>query len=142
MGQSAFSDSHSYKFSKRFPFDHWGDPVVRMVFVARDGTPQEIPMVADTGADLTLMPESYAPTLGIADIEDGYVEKTTLGTAGLGSVTAYFHRFWVSVPDSNVYFPMLVGFSRETRSRLLGRRDMVREFVIVFDSRATYFLGD
>ena len=142
MRQNVFNNGHSYKFCKRFPFDQRGDPMVRIAFLARDGTPQEIPMLADTGADLTLMPEIYAIRLGIPDIEQGYVRNRTLGTAGLGSVTAYFHRFWATVPESGVHFPILIGFSRDTRSRLLGRRDMVREFAIAFDSRATYFLRD
>lgn len=142
MTQIRFQNGHTYNFCKRFPFDYGGDPMVRIVFLARDGTQQEIPMVADTGADLTLMPEGYAVTLGIPDIKKGYVRKRTLRTAGLGLVTAYFHRFWATVPESGIHFRVLVGFSRGTRSRLFGRGDMVGEFAVAFDSRATYFMRD
>jgi hypothetical protein len=142
MAETVFENGHSYAFSRRFPFDWNGHPIVALHLLARDGTWQEFPVVADTGADMTLMPRSDASRLGISDIERGYVQEGTLGTAGLGSVTAFFHRFLATVPGSEIHFPVLVGFSPNTRCRLFRRSAMAREFVLVFDSQATHFLRD
>lgn len=140
MTTTPFRNGHSYRFSKRFAFDQQGRPMVALSVIDRNQTPREFAMLADTGADGTLMPEHEAPKLGIPDITLGYIRKRDFGTAGLGKITAYFHRLLATVPGSAVWFPLLIGFSPDLRSRLFGRADMLREFVLAFDSRATYFL--
>ncbi len=140
MGQTFFQNGHFYTFCARFPVDGQGRPMVPVFMSPGHGTWQPFIMLADTGADDTLMPEGDAGGLGICDVTSGVFAE--LGTACDGKVGAYFHCLLAFVPGIDVRFPVVVGFSRGTSSRLLGRADMVTEFAVAFDSKAAYFLRD
>lgn len=142
MTPTIFIDGHSYVFSRRFPFDVCGRPIVKLLLRARDKRWVRFLVVADTGADATLMPESDATVLGIPDITYAPVDVRPMTGVGNASVTAFFHAVRATIRGSGAYFPILVGFSPDIRTRLFGRPDMLKQFVIAFDSRATYFMRD
>ncbi len=142
MTHTIFLDAHSYVFSRRFPFDVRGRPVVELLLRARDKRWLRFLVVADTGADATLMSESDAALLGIPDITYSAVDVQTMTGIRNASLTAYFHRIRATVRGSGADFPMLVGFSPDVGTRLFGRPDMLKQFVIAFDSGATYFMRD
>jgi hypothetical protein len=123
-------------------FDDHGHPMVNIIISARDGTWHSFTMLADTGADSTVMPEEDAQTLGIPNIAEGHEGEITLDPVGGGSIPAFLHRLAARVPGTSVHIPLLVAFSPQVRSRLLGRPDITREFVIAFDSQATHLLRD
>lgn len=142
MTRTVFLDGHSYIFSRRFPFDTKDKPMVELLLRARDGTWVSFLVVADTGADATLMPASHAPALGIADVCYACVEQRKLRCPGTEVVTAFFHRIRATIRGSGIEFLLLVGFSPEIDTPLFGRPDMLAEFPVAFDSKATYFMRD
>jgi predicted aspartyl protease len=137
-----FQNGHHYGLHLSVSLDKQGHPMVNIFISARDASWQSFTMLADTGADYTLMPEVDAQILGIPNIAEGHEGKITLTAVGGGSVTAFLHRLVARVPGTSVHITLLVAFSPEVRSRLYGRADMTREFVIAFDSHATHLLRD
>ncbi len=142
MTGSTFSNGHLYAHDMPFSFDSAGHPMLSPLFWGRDGTWWQFPMLADTGADHTLMPEADAWVLGIPDVSQGHIGDITLTTADGGSITAFLHPLMARIPGTDVYIAAFVAFSGQARSRLLGRPDATREFVLAFDSRSTHLLRD
>jgi len=116
--------------------------MVTVLFWGQDGTWWQFVMLADTGADYTLMSQDDAMILGIPNVSQGHKGEITLTTAGGGSIPGFLHDAVARIAGTDVHIPVRIAFSRQPAPRLFGRPDATREFVLAFDSQSTHLLRD
>jgi len=91
-------------------------------------------MIADFGADYTLLPKKYATTLGI-DLAEDCIVSTTVGVGGSETVYLY-NNLLIKIGQWQEKIP--VGFlERDDIPPLLGRLKCMEILKVTFENRIT-----
>lgn len=95
-----------------------------------------VEMIADTGADYTLLPRRYADLLGI-DLNIDCIAQASSGIGG--SETVYLYR-GLAIQIGSFKKEIPVGFlERDDIPALLGRLGMMEVLRVIFENFATTF---
>lgn len=95
-----------------------------------------IEMLADTGADYTMLPRRYADILGI-DLNIDCSPSTTTGIGG--SETVYFYKF-LKIKIGNWQKKIPIGFlERDDIPAILGRLKCIEIIEAIFKNRQIIF---
>lgn len=96
----------------------------------------EIIMVADSGADYTILPRYWAGNLGINLEKEAKIYKTS-GVGG--DVKSYFIKSWkVKLGNKNMSIP--IGFlDKDDVPPLLGRQNFMEDIKTIFANHVTTF---
>ena len=87
-------------------------------------------MIADTGADYTVLPRYYSVDLGF-DLEKDCLKKQTIGVGG--HETIYFLKEKIKMRISNLEKQIPLGFlNSDNIPPLLGREECLNTFRILF----------
>lgn len=129
----------------RFPFRRIGKEYLGIIYRpyvyaflkhTKDEEWFPVEMIADTGADYTLLPRRYADLLGI-DLNTDCIAQTS---AGIGaSETVYLYKgLIIKIESFKKEIP--VGFlERDDIPALLGRLGMIEALRVIFEKFATTF---
>lgn len=103
-------------------------PVAEIWVQGKNGEWQDTVVYVDSGADVTILPRSFAHILGI-DIESG--QYAVFGGIGAGKIETYIHRVKMKIGDyaseADVAFAVT-----NLVPNLLGRRDLFKTYEIQF----------
>ena len=87
-------------------------------------------MIADTGADYTVLPRYYSVDLGI-DLNKDCLKKQTLGVGG--NELIYFLKKKAKIKISNIQLNIPLGFlNSDNIPPLLGREECLNVFKVIF----------
>ena len=87
-------------------------------------------MIADTGADYTVLPRYYSVDLGI-DLEKDCIMKQTIGVGGYETI--YFLKEKAKIKISTQQIKIPLGFlNSDNIPPLLGREECLNTFKVIF----------
>lgn len=93
--------------------------------------------LVDSGADYSILPESYAGYLGV-DLSE-CEEKPCTTAGGKGKVLVHPAPLEAEVQAMNVRFAMTSAFTKHAVTILLGREDFFKMFRVTIDEPAQVF---
>ena len=111
--------------------------MIGLDFLSAFGNWVNIPVMFDSGADVSFFGKSFADRIGITEIRNGAAEKLTV--ANNAEIMAYKHRLQCKVPGYGKTIFVEAFFAPEIyRQELLGRKDFLRDFGVILDSHNIY----
>lgn len=88
------------------PYDEKGQPILHLDFRAGSGNWVTIPVMFDSGADITFLGRDFADMLGIGADEIRKGELAQIKPADNNTVFAFRHRLWLRVPLCDKIIPI------------------------------------